>query len=420
MESARTVVLGGVDVAAFATALSRRLRESGLDVGLTSTESFARALAAVPIGSPASLYWCARLTLVRAERDLAVFDRVFADVFDVATSDERIPSSRRLGRSRPESAGSLRHAGDSTAADASLPWATPSPAALSGGETGDGSPLRHEVAERWPSELDGIADEPFDRLDPADLARVTEWLSKAPAQWPTRRTRRMATSSRGNRVALRLTLERARRTGWEPVRLTMTRPVTRPRRLVLVCDVSQSMQAYTAAYLHVMRAAALGGWTESTRDHAEVFAFATRLTRLTAALRHRSTETAIELATELVTDRFGGTRIATNLTTLLRSRHGADLRGSVVVVASDGWDSDPPEELASAMRRLSRRAHRVVWLNPRAASASYEPKVGSMAAALPYCDIFLPAATLNGLRDALELLGDPAAEDGSERSGVRR
>jgi uncharacterized protein with von Willebrand factor type A (vWA) domain len=166
---------------------------------------------------------------------------------------------------------------------------------------------------------------------------------------------------------------------------------------VLVCDVSQSMQAYTTAYLHVMRAAAL------TSD-AEVFAFSTGLTRLTAVLRHKSTAIALEEATERVTDRFGGTRIASSLSSVLRGRHGSSLRGAVVVVASDGWDSDPPEQLGHAMERLARRAHRVVWLNPRAAADRYQPLVGSMASALPHCDAFLPANTVDSLADALLLI----------------
>jgi uncharacterized protein len=166
---------------------------------------------------------------------------------------------------------------------------------------------------------------------------------------------------------------------------------------VIVCDVSQSMRAYTQTYLHVMRAAAVGA-------ESEVFALGTTLTRLTVALRHTSTDVAIADATDKVTDRFGGTRIATNLTTLLRSRYGTLVRGAIVVIASDGWDSDPPEMLSKAMERLSRRAHRVVWLNPRSAAAGFEPKVASMAAALPYCDDFRSAHSLASLREVLESL----------------
>jgi uncharacterized protein len=133
------------------------------------------------------------------------------------------------------------------------------------------------------------------------------------------------------------------------------------------------------------------------RTDAEVFAFATSLTRLTPVLAHRSPEVAIEQATALVTDRFGGTRIATNLRALLASRHHNAVRGAIVIIGSDGWDSDPPEELEAAMARLTRRAHRVIWMNPRAGAPGFRPTVSTMAAALPYCDQLLPADTFASL-----------------------
>ncbi len=122
------------------------------------------------------------------------------------------------------------------------------------------------------------------------------------------------------------------------------RPVRRPRRVVLLCDVSESMRAQATAYLQLMRACALVA-------DAEVFAFATGLTRLTAALRHASPREAIDQATAIVGDRFGN-RIAPNVGALFDSYHGNALRGGAAIVASDGWDSDPPERLAAAMARL--------------------------------------------------------------------
>jgi uncharacterized protein with von Willebrand factor type A (vWA) domain len=140
------------------------------------------------------------------------------------------------------------------------------------------------------------------------------------------------------------------------------------------------MQAQLPAYLLLMRALA------EVAD-AETFAFATRLTRVTG--------TAPE-----VQDGLGGTKIASAVRALVR-HHGERLRGAVVIIASDGWDSDPPEELAAAMARVHRRAHRVVWLNPRAGSDGFAPTVAGMAAALPHCDDLLPAATFRDLRAAL-------------------
>jgi uncharacterized protein with von Willebrand factor type A (vWA) domain len=178
----------------------------------------------------------------------------------------------------------------------------------------------------------------------------------------------------------------------DPVRVS---PVHVPRRVVMLCDVSQSMQAQAVAYLHLMRALALTA-------HAEVFAFATSLTRLTAVLAHRSAGAAIDGATAQVTDRFGGTRIATCLRTLLASHHGGALRGAVVIIGSDGWDADSPEELAAAMARLRRRAYRVIWMNPRASAPGFAPRVATMAAALPYCDAFLPAESFRSLARVID------------------
>ena len=126
---------------------------------------------------------------------------------------------------------------------------------------------------------------------------------------------------------------------------------------------------------------------------------------MTAVLKHKSTQVALDAATEQVTDRFGGTRIATSLSTVLRGRHGSSLRGAVVVIASDGWDSDPPDQPGHAMARLARDGPIASsGFNPRAAAESYQPLVGSMASAMPYCDDFLPANTVDSLADALSAI----------------
>jgi uncharacterized protein with von Willebrand factor type A (vWA) domain len=121
-------------------------------------------------------------------------------------------------------------------------------------------------------------------------------------------------------------------------------------------------------------------------------------------LRRTSAEEAAAKASEQVADRYGGTHLAHSLRDLLASRHGNAVRGGVLVIASDGWDSDPPEALAAVMARLRRRARRVIWLNPRAASPGFQPLVGSMAAALPFCDAFLPAHTLRELGQVVDAL----------------
>ena len=176
------------------------------------------------------------------------------------------------------------------------------------------------------------------------------------------------------------------------------RPRHRARPVVLLVDVSGSMEGHVRPYLHITRALACSG-------QAEVFAFATELTRLTPALRCRSAEMAMERATEHVGDRFGGTRLASSLSELMRHRvWGSMVRSAVVVVISDGWDTDEPAVLDARMRRLSRLAHRVVWVNPRVAAPGFEPLVASMAAALPHCDHFLSGHSVRAMADVLDAI----------------
>ena len=384
-----------MDRAAFAAALVRRLRQAGVPIGLTGAQDLVRALAADPPSTPAELYWTARISLVRRHEEIAAFDAVFAALF----AGEGLLGTTPVSRGRTgEKLASVPAAGPDGVSDGGgLPWAT-LPAVIAeapGPGTGQAVPLR------LPSAAEAVADRPFEELDPADLAQLGDWLREAVRHWPTRRSRRQAADRTGPRIALRPTVARARRTGFEPVTLVRTRGVRKPRRVVMLCDVSQSMQAQAAAYLHLMRALAMVA-------DAEVFAFATALTRLTAVLRHREPAVAVAAATEAVADRFGGTRIAHNLRALLTSRHGNTVRGAIVIIGSDGWDSDPPAELAAAMARLRRRAYRVIWMNPRAGVPGFQPRVAAMAAALPYCDALVPADTLRSLTDLLAELSSIA------------
>jgi uncharacterized protein len=385
-------LLPAVDRAAFAVALTERLRECGLATGLTATQDFARALAHIAPATRTALYWTARITLVRDHPGLAVFDQVFGSVFG-GTVLPLDPDARRTGPGTlaPDEDGTVRRppadAHDGTEPDpAALPWVTLPPAARPGPQEAP----RLTVPQRLPSLLTAEADTPFQRLDPRDAELLGRLLETALLEWPTRRTRRYTVRTGGPRIAIRETTARSRRTGWEPVRLVRAGPVHRPRRVVVLCDVSRSMQTHAVPYLHLMRALA------RTAD-AEVFAFATSLTRLTTVLAQRSAESAVDLATERVTDRFGGTRIAHCLGTLLASHHGGSLRGAVVLICSDGWDGDPPRQLAAAMARLRRRAHRVIWLNPRAAAPGFEPRTATLAAALPYVDLHLAADSFGAL-----------------------
>jgi uncharacterized protein with von Willebrand factor type A (vWA) domain len=382
--------LPALDRAAFATSFGLRLRTAGGGVGLSSLETFTRALKACPPESREALYWVARVTLVHRAEELAVFEAVFSAVFGEAAGSSD-PNARRQPLPAPRGDKDVHVLSPVGAREEKavrgLPWSSLASAHRALDEDAE---TPSSLPERHASGLEALAEVPFESLDPDDLSMLDAWLVAGMTSWPKRRSRRSAPHHAGHRVNLRPTLARARHTGFEPMELVRTRPIEKPRRVVMICDVSQSMQHQAAAYLHLMRAVA-------TTSDAEVFAFATHLTRLTPALSDRSATIAIEQATARVTDRFGGTKIASNLRRLLASNYGEACRGAIVILASDGWDSDPPEHLAAAMARLSRRAHRIIWINPRAAAPEFTPTVGAMAAALPYCDAFLPADTIRSL-----------------------
>lgn len=382
-------VLAPVDRAAFAVALAERLRRGGVAVSLTQTGDFIRVITAFPPRTRTELYWAARLTLVCERGELDLLDGLF---------------ERPTESNKSTVAGQDRGAGISSAdgTDAvPLPWATLPRSAHQAGDSAERDEARG-LPELVPSALVADARRPFEELSPSRQAELAGLLTAAMRTWPTRRVLRQA-GPRGHRIDPRATLAKARRTGWEPLTLARRGPRRRLRRLVVLADFSESMRAQGTAYLHLMR-------TLTATLNAEAFAFATTLTRLTPALRDGGPPAdVVRRAGDLVGDRFGGTRIAGNVEDLLRSRWAPAVRGAVVVIASDGWDTDPPERLAAVLARLRRRAFRLCWLNPRAAAPGFGPKVATMAAALPYCDRFLPAGTFAAMADAIEFIAADAS-----------
>lgn len=397
------VLLRGVDRAALAVALVARLRSGGVTVSASGAAGFVAALDHLaPVTRP-DLYWAARLTLVNRAEDLVLFDLVFDEVFGAAAFGlDPVALKSPLGAAVASVPGA-RAAQGPTLDGSGLPWVT-RPATVTAARSAELADTDITIPDTLPSRWVARADDAFETFDAEDLRLIGGWLEQATARWPRRRTLRREDGTHGTRVDLRQTIRASRTTGWEAVRLVRSRLGKRPRRVVFLCDVSRSMQPYATIYLHLMRAAALQRRSGAT-IRPEVFAFSTELTRLTSVLSHRSAEVALERASAKVSDRYGGTHLGRSVAGLLAAPHGNALRGAVVIIASDGWDADPPEVLGHAMDRLSRRAHRVVWLNPRAASPEYRPLAGSMAAALPYCDLFLPANTLTGLRDLLAAIG---------------
>ena len=207
---------------------------------------------------------------------------------------------------------------------------------------------------------------------------------------------------------MRRTLRGSLRTGGDPIRLARrSRRIVR-RRLVLLCDISGSMEPYARAYLQFLTCAAQGG---DRHTRSEAFVFATRLTRLTRALHSRNPERAIQRAAATAPDWSSGTRIGDALKSF-NDRHGRRgmARGAVVVILSDGWERGDPALVGREMERLSRLAYRIVWVNPRVAASGFVPRAGGMAAALPWCDALVSGHTLEALEEVVDAIGARRAQ----------
>jgi len=265
-------------------------------------------------------------------------------------------------------------------------------------DTGTDLELTHEpVSLRTWSDVERISTKDFAALSAEELQLVRAALGRLAWDIEDRRTRRWI-AGRGSRIDLRRAMARSLRTGGEITVLPTRRRRIRPRPIVLLCDVSGSMEQYTRTLLLFAHKL-----TRSKRD-VEAFLFATRLTRITSELRSARPDAAMAAVSRAVRDWSGGTRIGDALAALNREHGGRVGRGAVVVVLSDGWDRGEPAQLAGEMARLSRTAHRLVWLNPLKADPRYEPLARGMAAALPHVDHFLSGHSVASLEELAELL----------------
>jgi uncharacterized protein with von Willebrand factor type A (vWA) domain len=364
------------------SALAARLRTDGVRVGLDELLAGHRALAAVDASSRRESFFALRVAMCSRVEDLPVFADAFDAVFGTGWHDalDLIPPAARA---------MLPRIGD--------PGARPSP----GAEAMATKP----VPAAW-SPVELLRTKDFAALSDVELAQAQRMLARLARRGPRRLSRRARPSRRrGDRHDLRATIRASLRYGGEPVDRRWRRPTLRQRPVVLVCDVSGSMEPYARMLLTYLQACV------AARRRVEAFAFGTRLTRITRELRGRDPERALRRATEAVEDFSGGTRIGASLSTLNRE-HGRRVgRGAVVVVLSDGWDRGDPELLADEMRRLRRCAHRVIWLNPLKAHEDYEPLTRGMRAALPHADHFLAGNSVASLEELAELL-----ESGMERT----
>ena len=240
----------------------------------------------------------------------------------------------------------------------------------------------------------------FDALEPHELAQLYRLMSRLELATPLRNTRRYVKGRNGARIDLRRTLRAGLRTGGEPIRLAHRRRRIARRRLVMLCDISGSMEPYARAYLQFLTCAAGSG------PNAEAFVFATRLTRLTRALASRNPERAIQRAAAAAPDWSSGTRIGDALKEF-NDRHGRRgmARGAVIVILSDGWERGDPMLVGREMERLARLAHRIVWVNPRVSADAFSVQAGGMVAALPHCDALVSGHSFEALGEVVDAIG---------------
>jgi uncharacterized protein with von Willebrand factor type A (vWA) domain len=250
----------------------------------------------------------------------------------------------------------------------------------------------------------------FDALTPAELVELYRLMAKMRVATPIRRARRTRRHRHGARIDLRRTLRGSLRTAGDPIVLARRRRKLERRRIVMLCDISGSMEPYARAYLQFLTC------TAGTGDHHEAFVFATRLTRVTRALASRNPERAIQRAAAAAPDWSSGTRIGEALRRFndLHGRRGM-ARGAVVVIISDGWERGDPALVGREMQRLARLAYRIVWVNPRVAAAGFSPRAGGMAAALPHCDALVSGHTLGALEQVVDAIAADRAQDGVDR-----
>ena len=353
----------------------RVLRGAGLEIHIGRLLDVIEALQYVNIGSREDVYHTCRALLVHRHEDLATFDRAF-DAFwrahgasftaiDRRTRDDRRPDQAAASTPQDQEAPSGDDAEIDAAEGALATWS-------------DLSALGSKDFAEFTNDEIALAHAALDRL---------EW---SPGE---KRTRRWV-PGRGTRVDLRRALHRSVRTGGDVLKLPRRRRRTRVRPIVLICDISGSMERYSRILLHFAHS------LRHRHGRVEAFVFSTELTRITRELRRRGIDQAIAAVSGSVRDWSGGTRIGDALRYLQQRWMRRALNGGpVVILISDGWDRGDPDLLREQIKRLHRGSHRLIWLNPLIGTVGYSPLTRGMRAALPFVDDFLPARTLNNLAD---------------------
>lgn len=367
-------------------ALLVALRAAGLSVPVGASVLFTEALGQLDAGVD-SIYWAGRSTLVHSPAENELFDAVFRAWWlgdATETSSVARVQHRSLDVDTADDEGSEEEDSqdptddsDSNADDVVDDELTRS--------------LRFTAAE-------SLRTRDFATLDEAELDQIAALVSQLRLEGSMRRSRRRRPAHRGGRPDLRRTVRASMRTGGEPLRVHTTTTTRRPRRIVLLADISGSMELYSKVLLQFAHVAVTSG------SPVEAFTIGTRLTRITRELTIHDADRALDRAASAVPDWSGGTRLGLGLRRF-NDEWGVRgmARGAIIVILSDGWDRGEPAELAAEMQRLRLVAHRIVWVNPLKASAGYEPITRGMAAALPFIDDFIEGHSLDSL-DALASL----------------
>jgi uncharacterized protein with von Willebrand factor type A (vWA) domain len=355
--------------------LAERMRRGGARVGLGELLGAHRALAAVDASSVDDAYFAVRAALCSSRADQVAFAAAWEDTFAGDPLSQLDPMAQLGAITKPSPRVGVPGSGEEPV----LEGVDPLPAA-------------------W-SEQELLREKDFAEYTDAERALAHRLLVRLARRGPTRVSRRTTPTRRRREVHdLRATVRASLRHGGELFERRWRAPAERPRRLVLVCDVSGSMAPYARMLLQYLQACV------AAQRRVEAFAFGTRLTRITRELAGKDSDRALQRASEAVVDWSGGTRIGEAIATLNRE-HGRRIgRGAVIAVLSDGWDRGDPEELAEEMARLQRCAHRVVWLNPLAADPRFEPLTRGMTAALPHVDRLLPGNSIRSLEQLADLM----------------
>ena len=365
-------------------AFARLLHDSGIEAGPRRLTDATRALTYIDLKRETDFRGALRSVFVSRKEDIPTFEAAF-DIF-WAPPDPRITAGAIPGRSRP-----LRMSPERAAA-----WS----AALG---LSSSQMSREQEARSVPATSSGYSAEEllrqkdFEEMTWDETEQVRRLLEQAAWRVAERRTRRMRAGKTGP-IDLRRSARHAIRSSGELMQLFRRRPRLRRRPLVLICDVSGSMERYSRLLM-------IFAYAIARREDLEAFVFSTRLTRITRQLRQRDLDKALEAVSKGVHDFSGGTRIGDALADF--NRHWARRvlgHGAVVIIVSDGWDRGDPDQLTAELIHLRRSAHRLVWLNPLIGSEGYQPLTRGMAAALPYCDDFLAAHNVQALDDLGRLL----------------